>query len=189
MRLCVRWLHGCAGEEKRTLRKSAFCVRALTEKRILCRRRHGKAHSGRATSRKSAFCVRSSPKSALCMRAVVAPRGYFRRSVYTPASHGRSHDRAGPWVPRRRRPHGPRDARALEPEAHATGAVTQPPTHTNSRSPPLACKKASCHPAAPYAPGLPSLLSRRALTWRRSCLSSLDASCIWSLTASWPVPP
>ena len=40
----------------------------------------------------------------------------------------------GPRVPRRRRPHGPRDARAPGPEAHAAGAVTQPPTHTSSRS-------------------------------------------------------
>ena len=48
--------------------------------------------------------------------------------------HNRTRDRAGPPVPRRRRPHGPRDARALGPEAHAARAVTQPPTHTNSRS-------------------------------------------------------
>ena len=72
----------------------------LTQRRILRRRSHGKAHSalatpprrdreahsGRATSRKGAFCVWASPKGALCMRAVVAPRGHFRRSVYTPAS-------------------------------------------------------------------------------------------------------
>ena len=64
------------------------------------------------------------------------PRGHFSQSVYTPASptHVRSRDRAGPRVPRRRRPHDPRDARALGPEAHAAGAVTQPPTYTNSRS-------------------------------------------------------
>ena len=49
-------------------------------------------------------------------------------------THGRSRDRAGPRVLRHRRPHGPRDARALGPEVHATGAVTQPPTHTTSRS-------------------------------------------------------
>ena len=49
-------------------------------------------------------------------------------------SHNRTRDRAGLPVPRRRRPHGPRDARALGPEAHAARAVTQPPTHTNSRS-------------------------------------------------------
>ena len=48
--------------------------------------------------------------------------------------HNRTRDRVGPLVPRRRRPHGPRDARALGPEAHAARAVTQPPTHTNSRS-------------------------------------------------------
>ena len=72
----------------------------LTEKRTLGSHSHGKphsapatpprrdrkAHSGRATSRKSALCVWASPKSALCMRAVVAPRGHFRRSAYTAAS-------------------------------------------------------------------------------------------------------
>ncbi len=42
--------------------------------------------------------------------------------------------RAVSRVPQHRRPRGPRDARALGPEAHATGTVTQPPTHTNSRS-------------------------------------------------------
>ena len=93
------------------------------------------------------------------------PRGYFRQSVYTPASprlstmaqqctqmtrngverpfspicvhscsptHACSRDRAGPRVPRHRRPHGLHDARALGPEAHAAGAVTQPATHTSS---------------------------------------------------------
>ena len=35
MRLCVRWLRVCAGEEKRALRKGAFCARSLTERRSL----------------------------------------------------------------------------------------------------------------------------------------------------------
>ena len=48
--------------------------------------------------------------------------------------HGRSRDRAGPRVPRHRRPHGPRATQVFGPEARPTGAVTQPPTHTNSRS-------------------------------------------------------
>ena len=97
-------------------------------------RPHGKAHSGRATSRKGAFCVRALPKGALCMRAVVAPRGHFRRSVYTHACPrllarpGGAMDPSTPTAP------WPRDARALGPEAHATGTVTQPSTHTSSRS-------------------------------------------------------
>ncbi len=64
------------------------------------------------------------------------PRGYFRRSVYTPVSptHVCPRDRAGSRVPRRQRPHGTRDARALGPEDHAAEAVTQPATHTSSRS-------------------------------------------------------
>ena len=48
--------------------------------------------------------------------------------------HGHSRDRAGPWVPRHRRLHGPRDARALGPEVRAARAVTQPSTYMNSRS-------------------------------------------------------
>ena len=62
------------------------------------------------------------------------PRGHFRQSVYTPASptHACSRDRAVSRVPRHRRPHGPRDARALGPEAHAAEAVTQPATRTSS---------------------------------------------------------
>ena len=114
MRLCVRWLHVCAGEEKRTLRKSAFCVRPLTEKRILDGRRHGKAHSACEPG-----CAER-PFSPICVHSCVPTAA---------RATGR-----GPRVPRRRRPHGPRDARALGPEAHAAGAVTQPPTHTSSRS-------------------------------------------------------
>ena len=64
----------------------------------------------------------------LCREAILANLCTLLRS------HGRSRDRAGPRVPRHRRPHEPRDARALGPEVHAAGAVTQPPTYTNSRS-------------------------------------------------------
>ena len=45
-----------------------------------------------------------------------------------------SRDWAGPRVLRHRRPHGPRATQVFGPEARPTGAVTQPPTHTNSRS-------------------------------------------------------
>ena len=147
---------------------------------------HGKAHSARpagfrmrlsvdcafphlrkrgAASRKSALYSRRNRNSVhKCPKT--APRGRFRRSVYTPAflrlpttaqqctrmaqndsersfspicvhsfaPHNCSRDRAGPRVPRRRRPHGPRDAQVPGPEVHATGAVTQPSTHTSSRS-------------------------------------------------------
>ena len=63
-----------------------------------------------------------------------APRGRFRRSVYTPASPRPLARPGRPRVPRRRRPLSPRDARVLGPETHAAGAVTQPPPHTNSQS-------------------------------------------------------
>ena len=45
MRFSVRQADVCAGEERRTLRKSAFCVRALTEKRTLRLKRYGKPQS------------------------------------------------------------------------------------------------------------------------------------------------
>ena len=66
-----------------------------------------------------------------------APGGKPTPQVPAPgrrATRPDSRDRAVSRVPRHRRPHGPRDARVLGPEAHATGTVTQPPTHTNSRS-------------------------------------------------------
>ena len=91
------------------------------------------------------------PFSLICVHSCVPTSARNGATVYTNApkrrreaifadlctllhTHGRSRDRAGPRVPRHRRPHGPRDARALGPEAHATGAVTPPPTHTGSRS-------------------------------------------------------
>ena len=64
-----------------------------------------------------------------------ARRGRFSQFVYTPAfPQGRSRDRAGPLVPRRRRPHGPRDARALGPEAHAARVVTYPSIRVHDAS-------------------------------------------------------
>ena len=110
----------------------------LTQRRILRRRSHVKAqsapatpprrdrraHSGRATSRKA----RSACGRWLRREAIFADLCTLLRT------HGRSRDRAGPRAPRYRGPHGPRDARALGPEAHATGAVTQPPTRAHEAS-------------------------------------------------------
>ena len=121
-----------------TSRKTALCTLRLTEKRTLRRRRyldvakrrildgrrHGEAHFACGPHQK----VHSACERWLRREPVFAD---LCTLLHT---HGRSRDRAGPWVPRRRRPHGPRDARAPGPEAHATGAVTQPPTHTSSRS-------------------------------------------------------
>ena len=45
MRFSVRQADVCAGEERRILRKSAFCNRCLTEKRALRLRRYGKPQS------------------------------------------------------------------------------------------------------------------------------------------------
>ena len=62
MRLCVRWLNVCAGEEKRTLRKSAFWARALTEKCTLGAGPHGKAHSARPIIYRMRLLVRPTRK-------------------------------------------------------------------------------------------------------------------------------
>ena len=106
---------------------------------------HAKAHSAQTVSRKSAVCTRHLAERRILrvrldQRARSACGQRLRQEVVFADlrtllhTHGRSRDRAGPWVPRHRRPHGTRDARALGPEVHATGAVTQPPTHTSSRS-------------------------------------------------------
>ena len=56
MRFSVRRPDVCAGEERRTLRKSAFCTLGLTERRILYPVTHGKAQSVLIDSRKDALC-------------------------------------------------------------------------------------------------------------------------------------
>ena len=53
-----------------------------------------------------------------------APRGHFRRSVYTPAFPRPPARPGGPRVPRHRQPHGPRDTRMLGPEATPPGGDT-----------------------------------------------------------------
>ena len=66
MRVSVRCRHVCPGEKKRILRKSAFCIRRVTEKRILQPTPHGKAHPVLVSVAKLRFSVRVSRKSALC---------------------------------------------------------------------------------------------------------------------------
>ena len=89
MRLCVRWLHVCAGKEKHTLRKSAFCARTLTEKRTLRADPHGKVHSARPPAcrvrplvrptRKMRLSVRVTPQSASLRESPVAEWGTCAR--------------------------------------------------------------------------------------------------------------
>ena len=73
MRFSVRQADVCAGEEKRTLRKSAFWLRVLTEKYILCAACHGKVHSGCGFSRKSALCDPQATKTVLFREAAGHP--------------------------------------------------------------------------------------------------------------------
>ena len=90
MRFSVRRLHVCAGKEKRTLRKGAFCAGTLTEKRILDQRRHEKAHFGRDLSFDA---IRPSRKSAPC-----APRSPRHRAA--PCAPRSPRHRAAPCAPR-----------------------------------------------------------------------------------------
>ena len=53
MRFSVRCLDVCAGEKKRTLRKSAFCEAEVTEKRILGGWGHEWRHNASARRTKS----------------------------------------------------------------------------------------------------------------------------------------
>ena len=69
----VRQVDVCAGEERRTLRKSAFWLRVLTERRILCAACDKKAHSGCGSSRKGALCDPQTTQTALFREAAGHP--------------------------------------------------------------------------------------------------------------------
>ena len=117
----------------------------MTPRRTASQQRTQVPHSATGDSRKDALweCHSHGKAHFACgphQRAHSACARWLRREpVFADLctllrTHGRSRGRAGPWVPRHRGPHGPRDARALGPEVHAAGAVTQPSAHTNSRS-------------------------------------------------------
>ena len=117
--------HAKAHSAQTVSRKSALCTRHLTERRSLHQRRHRDVTERRTLDGRRHGKVHSACERWLRREAVFA-------GLCTPLhTHGRSRDRAGPWAPRHRGAHGPRDARALGPEVHATGAVTQPPTRTH----------------------------------------------------------
>ena len=111
MRFCVRQLDVCPGEEKRTLRKSAFCNPCRTEKRILAARSHGKTHSAGVALPKGALCATA--------RAQTAP---FREAQRTECT-----------FPSRRRPEGG----ARQPPARMRGTMESGPTgQTRPSNPP-----------------------------------------------------
>ncbi len=62
MRFSVECAFPYLGKRRAISRKTAFCVRCLTEKRILSPLLHGKAHSASVISRKNAFCIRRSER-------------------------------------------------------------------------------------------------------------------------------
>ena len=129
--------HAKAHSAQTVSRKSAVCTRHLTEKRALHQRRHrdvtkGRILGGRRHGKAHFACGPHQRAHSACGRwlrreAIFADLRTLLRT------HGRSRGRAGPRAPRHRRPHGPCDAQVPGPEVHATGAVTQPSTHTNSR--------------------------------------------------------
>ena len=110
------WVDASANRVATVYASASLCNRRLTERRSLHRRLPATAQQCTQVPQNGT----ERPFSLICEHSC---RPTAARAT------GR-----GPRVPRRRRPHGPRDARALGPEVHATGAVTQPPTHTNSRS-------------------------------------------------------
>ena len=119
-------------------RKSALCTHRLTEKRALRRRRHRdvtkrRTLGGRRHGKAHSACEPHQKACSACERWL-RREAIFAGLCTLLHTHGRSRDRAGPRVPRHRRPHSPRDAQVPGPEVHATGAVTQPSTHTSSRS-------------------------------------------------------
>ena len=62
------------------------------------------------------------------------PRAHFCQFVYTPAYSRPPARLGGATGPMTSTAPWPRATQMFGPEAHPTGAVTQPPTHTNSRS-------------------------------------------------------
>ena len=74
MRFSVRRRHVCPGEEKRSLRKSAFWMSDVTEKRILRSRRDGKAHSETHRLGRVRLSVRSNSNRDLRTLAQPAPQ-------------------------------------------------------------------------------------------------------------------
>ena len=68
MRFSVRCLDVRAGEEKRILRKSAFCEAEVTEKRTLAPAVHGKAQFAVALSPKSHSATHADHRMRLSVR-------------------------------------------------------------------------------------------------------------------------
>ena len=118
-----------------TSRKGAFCVRA-SPKGALCMRA---VVASRDHFCRSVYTPAYPRLPATAQQCTQVPQNGTERPSSPVCVHSCRPTAAraagrGPQVPRRRRPHGPRDARVPGPEVHATGAVTQPPTHTSSRS-------------------------------------------------------
>ena len=87
MRLCVRWLHVCAGEEKRSLRKSAFWARALTEKCTLDADPHGKVHSARPITYRTRLLVRPTRKVRFSVTSPVQNAPFGHVAVASPVQN------------------------------------------------------------------------------------------------------
>ena len=93
-----------------------------------------RGHSHRSVYTPAFPCLSTTAQQCTHMIQNGSERPFSPICVHSLHLNDRSRDRTGLRVPRRRRPHGPRDARALGPDAHAARAVTQLPTYSSSRS-------------------------------------------------------
>ena len=175
MRLCVRWLHVCAGEEKRTLRKSAFWTGDVTEKRTLRANPHGKAHSARPPACRVRPLVRAHTQSAPFresdtprVRLYVSRRLRSGALVYAAATRfaeASTHTNprrarfvytfAPPWKPR---PMGSRQARARSSCERALSFWRRTSQPQPPRDPPIGRAPPSCPPPVPMVLPSPGLL-------------------------------
>ena len=117
----------------------------MTPRRIASQQRTQVPHSATGDSRKDALwgvtlTERRTLRMGLIKGRILHAGGGCVESLFSPVcvhscvpTVARATGR-GPRVPRCRRPHGPRDAKALGPEVHTTGAVTHPPTRAHEAS-------------------------------------------------------
>jgi len=175
MRFSVRWHRVCAGEERRTLRKDAFCTLGLTEKRILGSGSHGKAHSARPLACRMRLSVRVRPQTApfresdtprvrLCVRrrlqsgalVYAAATRFAEASTHTNPRRARFvYTFAPPWKPR---PMGSRQARARSSCERALSFWRRTSQPQPPRDPPIGRAPPSCPPPVPMVLPSPGLL-------------------------------
>ena len=169
----MRWHRVCAGEERRTLRKDAFCTLGLTEKRILGSGPHGKAHSARPPACRLRFLVRPTRKVRFSVTSPAQSAPFGHVAVASPAQNAPFRESDTPrvrlYVSRR-----------LQSGALVYAAATrfaEASTHTNPR------RARFVYTFAP--PWKPRPMGSRQARARSSCERALS---FWRRT-SQPQPP